>query len=408
MRRHICYILLQLKSAFKYIPKLFAGTLLFGFLTCCIAFACINSSNAQTNLFFKIAVVLPENDTLVNLGFGMLSGMESLKDYCEFIQTDQSHAEEMLKKGEVYGIVYIPEGFVEDVLSGRNTPATVILPDNPGIETSLFRSVLNAGSNTLAYVQSGIYALTDTYSHFGMTDRISSATDELNEYYIRFVINRNNMYDIQTLSATDSLTNTQYYICSGIVIIIIFSSFLLGSFITGESRGTQLMLKRSGIGHCYACSGRILAVSLIYSLLLTMLLFAVSLILPHTAIGSTKEILYTLSPVSLLGIFICVSTLTAFFYAAYTIAGNGLYGMLFVFCLDIIMIYSCGLLLPTAYLPKAAVIIGRLFPAGYAKSIMETLYNENADITSIFICIGMLIFYTIISTLITKIEMRRQ
>ena len=186
MRKHLCYMLLQLKSAFRYIPGLFAGTLLFGFLTFLTAFACLNSSDTQTKLFFKIAVVLPSDDTLVNLGFNMLTQMESLKDYCEFIQTDHATAETMLKKGEVYGIVYIPEGFVEDVLNGQNTPARIILPDNPGIETSLFRSVLNAGSDTLAYVQSGIYALSDTYNHFGLSDKIAAATDELNDYYIRF------------------------------------------------------------------------------------------------------------------------------------------------------------------------------------------------------------------------------
>ena len=87
--------------------------------------------NSGTGLFFKIAVVLPADDKLVNLGFSMLTQMDSLDDYCEFIQTDDESAKKMLRDGEVYGIVYIPEGFVEDVLNGRNTPAVVILPDNP-------------------------------------------------------------------------------------------------------------------------------------------------------------------------------------------------------------------------------------------------------------------------------------
>lgn len=105
-------MLLQLKSAFRYIPGLFAGTLLFGFLTFLTAFACLNSSDTQTKLFFKIAVVLPSDDTLVNLGFNMLTQMESLKDYCEFIQTDHATAETMLKKVKYTALCIFPRALL--------------------------------------------------------------------------------------------------------------------------------------------------------------------------------------------------------------------------------------------------------------------------------------------------------
>ena len=410
MRKHLCYILLQLKSAFRYIPGLFAGTLLFGFLTFLTAFACLNSSDTQTKLFFKIAVVLPSDDTLVNLGFNMLTQMESLKDYCEFIQTDHATAETMLKKGEVYGIVYIPKGFVEDVLNGQNTPARIILPDNPGIETSLFRSVLNAGSDTLAYVQSGIYALSDTYNHFGLSDKIAAATDELNDYYIRFVVNRSSMYSIKTVSATGSLSGIQYYICSGIVIIITLSGFLLGSFITGESRQTESMLKRCGIGSIFTCACRIFAISISYSVLLIGIMFIGSLILPHAPgelSEEIEEISYSLLPYGALAVFLCVTIFAAFFYTVYTIAGNGLYGMLLVFCLDIVMIYGSGLIIPTAYLQKPFVIISRFFPAVYAKDIAAALYGQLPSVSSVCTGIGMIVFFILSSALIKKIKLRR-
>lgn len=407
MRKHLCYMLLQLKSAFRYIPGLFAGTLLFGFLTFLTAFACLNSSDTQTKLFFKIAVVLPQDDALVNLGFNILTEMESLKDYCEFIQTDNATAETMLKKGEVYGIVYIPEGFVEDVLNGQNTPARIILPDNPGIETSLFRSVLNAGSNTLAYVQSGIYALSDAYNHFGLSDKIAAATDELNDYYIRFVVNRSSMYSIKTVSATGSLSGIQYYICSGLVIIIVLSGFLLGSFITGENRQTEIMLKRSGIGNIFTCGCRIFAISISYSILLIGILFIGSLILPHAAGELSEEISYSLSPYGALAVFLCVTVFAAFFYAVYTIVGNGLYGMLLVFCLGIVMIYGSGLIIPTAYLQRPFVIISRFFPAVYAKDIAGALYDKLPSASSVCTGIGMIIFFILLSALIKKIKMRR-
>ncbi|MGN1188024.1 MAG: ABC transporter permease, partial [Lachnospiraceae bacterium] len=176
MLRHLIYFKLQLKSALLCIPKLIAGTLLFSCIAVLIGYAGSKTLYHNDSLFyFRVAAVLPENDPLVNIGFNMLTGMNSLKDYCEFIRTDEDNAKELLERGEVYGIVYIPQGFVEDIMNGKNTPAQILLSGSSGIETALFRSVLNAGSNTLAYVQSGIYALYDTYSRFGVSSLIADA-----------------------------------------------------------------------------------------------------------------------------------------------------------------------------------------------------------------------------------------
>lgn len=399
MRRRLFYLLLQLKAAFKFIPRLFAGTILFGFLAFCIGYAGSRSIGGGTRLFFKVAVVLPADDSLVNIGFNMLTQMESLKDYCEFIQTDRDSAKTMLKNGEVYGIVYIPEGFVEDVLNGQNTPAVVILPDNPGIETSIFRAVLNAGSDTLAYVQSGIYAMTDAYNHFGLSDRIMESSDKLNDHYIRFVINRSTMYDIRTVSATGALSQAQFYVCSGMVIVILFLGFLLGSHITGENPKTRVMLKRSGVGYMYTCACRILATALSCTCLLAAVLLVVRLSLVHIAPSISTDLLYELSPKSIFFLFLGITAAVSFFFAVYSVAGSGLYGMLLLFCINVVMIYCSGLMLPTAYLPNIAKHIGRVLPAAYIKDLFGSLYSVMPNAASICACVAAAAVFCAVSAL---------
>lgn len=399
MRRRFLYLLLQLKAAFKFIPVLFAGTILFGFLAFCIGYAGSRSIGGGTRLFFKVAVVLPEDDSLVNIGFNMLTQMESLKDYCEFIQTDRNSAETMLKNSEVYGIVYIPEGFVEDVLNGQNTPAVVILPDNPGIETSIFRTVLNAGSDTLAYVQSGIYAMTDAYNHFGLSDRIMESSGKLNDHYIRFVMNRSAMYDIRTVSATGSLSQPQFYICSGMVIVVLFLGFLLGNHITGENPKTRVMLRRAGMGYLYTCACRILATALSCTCLITAVLLIVRLLLVNTPLSLLANLLYELSPQSIFFLFLGITAAVSFFFAVYSVAGSGLYGMLLLFCINVVMIYCSGLLLPTAYLPNIAKHIGRFLPAAYMNDLFGSLYNVMPGAASICACLAAAAVFSAISAL---------
>lgn len=374
MRKRLFYMLLQLKSAFKLIPGFIAGTLLFCFMTFCAGYAGVKSIDNGTHLFFKVAVVLPDDDTLVNLGFNMLTQMDGLKNYCEFIKTDETSAKEMLKNDEVYGIVYIPEGFVEDVLNGQNTPAVVILPDNPGIETVLFRCVLNAGSNTLAYVQSGIYAMSDAYTHFGLSDRIAESSDSLNDYYIRFVLNRSSLFKTTKVSPTGTLSGAQFYICSGLVTIILFLGFLSGGFINNENHETSRMLKRAGLGCIYTCACKILAMSLAFTLIITIMLFAAKLALCIIPLAIPANIIYSLSPLNIICLFLCILIAVSFFFMVYTAARSGLYGMLLLFCLNVVMLYCSGVVIPSSYLPKAAAAIGRFLPAAYMKNLSDTLY----------------------------------
>lgn len=92
MRRHISYLFLQFKSALRLLPKLLLGSIVFAFLAFCIGYAGVKSLGSGNHLFFKVAAILPENDALVSIGFNMLTGMDGLKDYCEFITTDEASA----------------------------------------------------------------------------------------------------------------------------------------------------------------------------------------------------------------------------------------------------------------------------------------------------------------------------
>ena len=393
MRRHLSYLLLQLKSALRLLPKLFLGTVVFAFLAFCIGFAGVKSLGNGSHLFFKVAAVLPENDALVSIGFNMLTGMDSLKSYCEFITTDERTAERMLKDGEVYAVVYIPEGFVDDVLSGRNTPARIVLPDNPGIETVIFRSVLNAGSATLAYVQSGIYAMSDAYIEFGLNDKIPDATDKMNDDYISFVLNRSSIFDINTVSSTGALTRAQFYTCSGIILVMLFSGFLLGGFGTQEENGLSVMLRRFGIGRMYSGFCRTLAVSLVYTCIFTI----------------AAAFLGLVTPLNILYLFVGNAVCISFIFMIYTLAGNGLYGMLLLFCANVVAAYCSGLITPFAYLPKIAAFIGKLLPTYYVREMFTALYTSSLKTSALMMCIFFTLLFIAVSALCSSFrEMRNR
>ena len=403
MLRHLIYFKLQLKSALLCIPKLIAGTLLFSCIAVLIGYSGSKTLYHNDSLFyFRVAAVLPENDPLVNIGFNMLTGMDSLKDYCEFIRTDEDNAKKLLEHGEVYGIVYIPQGFVEDIMNGKNTPAQILLSGSSGIETALFRSVLNAGSNTLAYVQSGIYALYDTYSRFGVSSLITDASDRLNNEYLHFTLQRGDIFKIETVSSTGSLSLPQFFVCAGIAVIMLFLGFTLGGYAMQESTQLNLMLKRSGISYIFTAVCKTIIITLFYTVLfigLSAVGKAITGTLPEESGAIASSLLFDMSAKNIALLALCAALSVSYIFVVFDIAGSGLYGMLLLFLMNVLMLFGSGCIIPSAYLPKAAAKIGTLLPTAYLKHCLTALFTNKIHITAVAAISAYIILFTVISGL---------
>ena len=94
----------------------------------------------------KVAVVLPEQDPLSRRAMGMLQSLESVKSLCDFTNMSREEAENGLKKGSVYAALFMPEGFVQDIMSGTNTPVTVVLADQSQMESRIFKELTQGGA----------------------------------------------------------------------------------------------------------------------------------------------------------------------------------------------------------------------------------------------------------------------
>lgn len=392
MKLHLYILRLQVKSALQMIPKLILGTAVFVMLFLSIAFI---SSNTQKNIAanIKIAIILPENDPLVNMGFSMFSQTQNLKDYCEFVITDMDSALSMLKKGEVYAIVDIPEHFVEDVLTGVNTPAKVLLSDDKGIETTIFRAVMNAASASLSYAQAGIYALSDVFNNYNIdSEKAALVNEKANLRYIKFVLGRNNLYSKNVVYATDSIPTLQFYLCAGILSILLFIGLICGNFICLENKELLLSLSRNGISSYYITFCKVASLAIIY-LPLTILLFSIS------GLNNIINFLNIKSVAAVLVIVLSVCSLIVFMY---TIARDGLYGILIMFFANLLMLFCSGCIIPLIYLPKYIDFLSNFLPTTYIFDIFKSLITGQYNVMSFMILLLFTLIFIIFSGLIRK------
>ncbi len=46
-----------------------------------------------------------------------------------------------LRAGKLFGVMEVPEGFVQDIMNGTNTPVRIILPEGAGLESRIFKEL---------------------------------------------------------------------------------------------------------------------------------------------------------------------------------------------------------------------------------------------------------------------------
>ena len=392
---------LQTKEAFRLLPKFLLGMLIFSMLTIGVAYAASNMLyKNDAPVLFKVAAVLPEDDPLVRLGYNTIKSLETLEGYCEFVETTPEDGLKMLKSGEVYGLITIPFGFINDIMNGINTPATITLPGNAGFEATVFLQVIDSASDSLAYVQSGIYALSDTAYHFDAPyEEIAHSNEVINDAYVRLVLRRDGMFDVKTASVTGSLNRITFYACNLFIVLVLFVGITLGPFFNAEKNSTMLLLNRKGISTFYTTICKTIIISIFYVLLFGIILFGISSSLSKTDFEDYAPILNVASLLNLALIFIGIVSFTGF---VFSLSGNEIYAVLLLFLLTVVMAFSSGLIVPAAYLPAAFSKLGNLLPTKQWAQLIYSLYENEVEFKT-YMIYGL---YTLSFILLTALNRR--
>lgn len=370
--KHLLFMLFQLKSVSRDLPRLLICFVALA-LIILIAGVCGNSilNKKETPLNIKVGAVTPEEDDRVNFGFAMLEGMESVRDVCTFEKMDLDTAKDKLEKGEIAFIAYLPEGFVDSILNGENTPGYVITPENANTETLLFCSVLDAGCHTFSYVQAGIYSVSDFLrdEHCSKA-QIREVEEDVNMFYLRYAFNRSKFFYHTSVSSTGNTSVTGYYLCSGIILLVLLCSLTLGRHFSKHSTEVLAALKRCGINNAYIKLTELLTVSLaFYSFTVVLLIIARFTFVKQMA---------NMSPLGFLMLFIIIASIVSFIMFFNSFGSNKLASTLTVFLLAALMMYMCGRFVPSVYLPEAVSSIGKYLPlTQWAEGLESALFSKN-------------------------------
>lgn len=196
--------------------------LLAGLALLCIALPFLAGRGAEAALSqgvsfsgITLAVTAPEGDRVPELLERYMGNMTDIRQYCRVEALEYEAALEALRDGGVTAVLVLPEHFVQSVQWGENPNVRLIVDGGHPLESMLTLWVGQSAADLLAAVQAGIYAVLDLYAQqppAGIS--YERAVMEINLEYVRWTLDRQDMFRTETLLPTLSLPISLHYMLS--------------------------------------------------------------------------------------------------------------------------------------------------------------------------------------------------
>ncbi len=228
-----------------FLPRLLAvGALLVAVILAAV-FGALALTEGDAEVKLPVAMVVPEESGMNRMILSVFESIELTDASLDLRYADEQEALRMVRNGDVIAALIIPPNFVQDIMSGKNTPATVTMRDNAGVESLLFRETAEAGGLLLKSSQCGVYAVHGAALAAGKKDeQVNKILEEANTKFITLALSQGAMISGKNVSSSDGLSMAEYFSSSGILLF----ALLLGTAITG--------LIRRDNGEFYRCLAR--------------------------------------------------------------------------------------------------------------------------------------------------------
>lgn len=347
------YVRLELKRAVKRLPAMFAGAMVLLAIMGTIAFLASRVLYGESVTGrIQVGVALPKSDLAARQVVSMLGSLDSVKSICDFHYVEREKGLEKLRNKEFYAVMDIPEGFVESIINGTNTPVPILFSPGDGVEGPVFRELAQAGAKILGSSQAGIYAAGEWCVQNGFSGEIPQVEADLNRIYLGYSLPRMDYFEARQVSATGEVEPLYFYGISAFVLFLFFATLPVNRYLQADPKVMQDKLALQGIGKGL----RILA----KGLGLTFLLLVISLPLAALAMANGLAEKSVLTVVTVMLICAATAFFTLFIYQA---AGSLLGGIMLLFLVVTGMHILSGGFLPMVFLPDSVRRIAPFLPS---------------------------------------------
>lgn len=409
MARFKTLLQLNIKRTFRALPQLIFGATALIFLVSAVAF-CGNKflygtlSEISTENKFPVGVIMEDDSKIAKTVADALLNMKAVNENLDINFTEKETAIEMLKAGEIIAAIHIPKDTAHGIMTGANTPMTIIFPEDSGFEAIIIKELADSVTNMLSSAQAGIYSIYDFYDENEAADQIDAALLRMNLKYINIAATGNGMFDKTVVTASGSVPLMTYYICGALVLFILlfgincFNCRLNLSSYSSKSlslRGTPLIAQGLS-SYISTALGQLTAIAIVATpAAFIMKMFKLKLEGP-----AIMGLILTIP------IFILISSSFVYLIASITEHVTG--QIMITFFATIVMCFISGCFIPTAMLPDILKIVSKFMPAYYMINYSSSFLSGSFDGVSLLICLSFAIILFLLGLLVSHQKRRKE
>lgn len=359
-----------------------------------IVFGGLNmKSNNQTTDFIatKPSVLIINNDENVGLTKGLIDYISENSDVKNIENNDDSINDALFYR-EVNYIIYIPENFRKDILSGKNPE--ILVKSTGDYQANLAEMMVEKYVKLANVYIKGLYENESVEKENEIIEKIKNVLNQNTEIQITTQLDTTNL---AKLSRYYSFAN--YTLLAGVIFVIctILSSFrnemvnkrTIISSTNYKKHNLQLMLANS-----------------LFAICLWELYIIVSFILFGNAMCSLHGLLYGINSF----VFVLCTVSIAFLISSLVKSKGGINGIVNVVALG--SSFLCGSFVPTQWLPDYVIKIAHILPSYWFIHNNELIQNievVNFDsLKIVFINIGIVVLFTIGYVVCSNLVVRRK
>lgn len=390
MKKWFVMAKLQIKAAFHSLPKILMGTLLLTLLAVLVGLCGMKlMENDNHTQKMTVAVVYSESENeYIEQAFQYLEQVDTIQQVCTFVKLEYDDALKQLRDGSVTAVIRIPENFIHDIMVGINTPAEVIfLKDGVNNSSKLFQELITAAAVDISTAEAGIYSVDDACRSLGLTrNQLKKAEKDMNQIYLAYVIERGTHFITENIASTGSLSVIQFYVCTGIVMLLLFSGIICVELLKKDNAALSVALKRENLHPGMLGAAKVLGVTVVFFcigvLIITMTMLATLRFPAVTKVLTGTGFLQLLC--DYIALFVLLYGVFSFVYCIYSVASHPVYGVLLLFTFGMLMMFASGCFMPSALLPKAVQFIGSWLPTAWYFRLSGEILSGSVSFISIF------------------------
>lgn len=302
----------------------------------------------------QVGVVLPQDDKLAAKAISMVTSLDSVGSLCEFTYVEEEEGRELLKKGELFALMVLPQGLIQGIMDGTNVPVDVLLPEHAGLESSVFKELTDAGSSILGTAQAAIYGTDEFLRLHLMEAEIPQAERELNAIYMKYALSRSAYFRTEQTSAAGDVSTAVFYGISASVLVLLLLGIPAAPIVRPYSAVMEQKLTLIGIGRMKRTAVRTLALSVPLILVSAVPFFwCLWKGWMNGGVGSF-----------FVWLFLCLAA-AGWILFLYELCGSITAGILALFFTTAFMVFLSGGIVPSVFLPDVAAGLGRFMPTTF-------------------------------------------